>query len=246
MNKVSRTFNCMVTETPQDMTSEGKGWLVTVDGEAFGGSYAMKLLFVPDVVASKMTKGQRYALVLQQQIVRNRQDGTPHDGEKDWMYFWRVERFAEPGDTIPQTPVPAASEAPATASWSSTASIDERIAWNSAINNANEATKPPENVHDALLEALEEVVNDIESYCDDWNSDSPTDVTVVLPKLRVAIAIAKTRGEVEDDAQWIENIVRRATLLYPAIRKGYTPPEEGVYDESAQQLSDGITGESPF
>tara|TARA_Y100000310_G_scaffold172004_1_gene172133 strand:+ start:620 stop:943 length:324 start_codon:yes stop_codon:yes gene_type:complete len=42
-----------------------------------------------------------------------------------------------------------------------------------------------------LLEALEEVVNDIENYCDDWNSGSPTDVTVVLPKLRAAIAEAK-------------------------------------------------------
>ena len=47
------------------------------------------------------------------------------------------------------------------------------------------------NSHDALLEALEAVVNDIESYCDDWNSDSPTDVTVVLPKLRTAIAKAQ-------------------------------------------------------
>ena len=201
MNKVSRTFNCMVTETPQDMTSEGKGWLVTGDGEAFGGSYAMKLLFVPDVVASKMTKGQRYALVLQQQIVRNRQDGTPHDGEKDWMYFWRVERFAEPGDTIPQTPVPAASEAPATASWSSTASIDERIAWNSAINNAVTAGGP---INDSLPPPL--------------------------PPLEY----------------WVAEVDRVAQSVFALIRRGPTPPEEGVYDESAQQLSDGITGESPF
>jgi hypothetical protein len=191
----------MVTETPQDMTSEGKGWLVTVDGEAFGGSYAMKLLFVPDVVASKMTKGQRYALVLQQQIVRNRQDGTPHDGEKDWMYFWKVERFAESGDTIPQTPVPAASEAPATASWSSTASIDERIAWNSAINNAVTAVG---------------LIND--------------GLPPPLPSLEY----------------WVAEVDRVAQSVFALIRRGPTPPEEGVYDESAQQLSDGITGESPF
>jgi hypothetical protein len=192
----------MVTETPQDMTSEGKGWLVTVDGEAFGGSYAMKLLFVPDVVASKMTKGQRYALVLQQQIVRNRQDGTPHDGEKDWMYFWKVERFAEPGDTIPQTPVPAASEAPTTASWSSTASIDERIAWNSAINNAVTA-----------IPWISNMTEDKEAYY---------------------------------THNWLSEVDTLARDVYALIRRGPTPPEEGVYDESAQQLSDGITGESPF
>ena len=44
-----------------------------------------------------------------------------------------------------------------------------------------------------MLGALEEIVCDIESYCEDWNSDSPTDVTVALPKLRRAIA--KARGE---------------------------------------------------
>ena len=43
----------------------------------------------------------------------------------------------------------------------------------------------------ALLQALEEVVSVIEDYCDDHNSDRPTDVTVALPRLREAIAKAK-------------------------------------------------------
>ena len=42
-----------------------------------------------------------------------------------------------------------------------------------------------------LLEVLEEVVMDIEDYCEDHNSDRPTDVTVVLPRLKAAIAKAK-------------------------------------------------------
>ena len=202
MNKVSRTFNCLITETPQDMTSEGKGWLVTVDGEAFDSQFSMKISYAPGAVASKLAKGQRYALILQRQNIKtNKQEGTPYDGEKDWHYFWKIERFAETGDTIPQVPVSVANESPATtplsASWSSTASTDEKISWNSGINNANHATYPPETV--------------------------------------------------EDEARWLEDIVRRATLLYPAIRKGYTPPEEDVYDESAQQISeDDITGELPF
>ena len=75
-------------------------------------------------------------------------------------------------------PTPQPSEppttAPATASWGG--SIDERIAWNSSINNANEATDPPTNA--------------------------------------------------EDEARWIEDIDRRAHLLYPIIRRGPTPPVE--------------------
>ena len=69
---------------------------------------------------------------------------------------------------------PATASAPATASWGG--SIDERIAWNSSINNANEATDPPTNA--------------------------------------------------EDEARWIEDIDRRAHLIYPLIRRGPTPPVE--------------------
>ena len=48
-----------------------------------------------------------------------------------------------------------------------------------------------EEKYDELLAALEEVVMDIEDYCEDHNSDHPTDVTVVLPRLKAAIAKAK-------------------------------------------------------
>ena len=48
-----------------------------------------------------------------------------------------------------------------------------------------------------LLAALVEVTGDIEAYCDDHNSARPTDVTVVLPKLRAAIAKA-TGGREEE------------------------------------------------
>ena len=40
---------------------------------------------------------------------------------------------------------------------------------------------------------LEEVAGLIEEYCEDHNSDYPTDVTVVLP--RVLAAIAKAKGQ---------------------------------------------------
>ena len=42
-----------------------------------------------------------------------------------------------------------------------------------------------------LFEAIKEVVSALESYCDDWNSTQPTDVTVCLPQLESAIAKAE-------------------------------------------------------
>jgi hypothetical protein len=54
------------------------------------------------------------------------------------------------------------------------------------IANARLISAAPE-----LLQALEEVVSVIEDYCDDHNSDRPTDVTVALPRLREAITKAK-------------------------------------------------------
>ena len=41
-----------------------------------------------------------------------------------------------------------------------------------------------------LLEALQIVRRDIEAYCEDHNSEHPTDVTVCLPTLQIAIAKA--------------------------------------------------------
>jgi hypothetical protein len=206
VNKVSRTFNCLITETPQDMTSEGKGWLVTVDGEAFDSQFSMKISYAPGAVASKLAKGQRYALILQRQNIKtNKQEGAPYDGEKDWHYFWKIERFAETGDTIPQVPVSVANESPATtplsASWSG--SIDERIAWNSAINNAVTA-----------IPWISNMTEDKEAYF---------------------------------TPNWRNEVDLLAQDIYALIRRGPTPVEEDVYDESAQQISeDDITGGLPF
>ena len=47
-----------------------------------------------------------------------------------------------------------------------------------------------EQLHDGLRQALcllDEVTDAIEAYADDHNSDRPTDVTVLLPRLRRAL-----------------------------------------------------------
>ena len=43
---------------------------------------------------------------------------------------------------------------------------------------------------DSLRSLLAKVAGLIEDYCDDHSSDSPTDVTVILPELRAAIGRA--------------------------------------------------------
>ena len=42
-----------------------------------------------------------------------------------------------------------------------------------------------------LLEAIKEVVTALESYAEDWNTTQPTDVTVCLPQLKVAMEKAE-------------------------------------------------------
>ena len=47
-----------------------------------------------------------------------------------------------------------------------------------------------QQLHDGLRQALcllDEVTDAIEAYADDHNSDRPTDVTVLLPRLRAAL-----------------------------------------------------------
>tara|TARA_A100001515_G_scaffold88229_1_gene70153 strand:+ start:93 stop:413 length:321 start_codon:yes stop_codon:yes gene_type:complete len=55
-----------------------------------------------------------------------------------------------------------------------------------------------------LLGVLEEVAGLIEEYCEDHNSDRPTDVTVVLPRVLAAIAKAKGQQVQELDEDGIE------------------------------------------
>tara|TARA_Y100000310_G_C20451808_1_gene701106 strand:- start:315 stop:485 length:171 start_codon:yes stop_codon:yes gene_type:complete len=42
-------------------------------------------------------------------------------------------------------------------------------------------------IEELLFDVLEEVTEVLEAYADDWNTDSPTDVTALLPKLQNAV-----------------------------------------------------------
>ena len=101
---------------------------------------------------------------------------------------WTVdhERIGPAGDPVALLCDTTASTSGTVVEWPRLHSIDGDVDDTENEANAYLIASAPE-----LLEVLEEVANDIESYCDDWNSSSPTDVTVVLPILRTAIAKAK-------------------------------------------------------
>ena len=51
----------------------------------------------------------------------------------------------------------------------------------------------------------------------------------------------KPHENIEDEARWMDDIVRRAGLFYVALRKGYTPPEEDTPDaDQPEESDDGV------
>ena len=51
----------------------------------------------------------------------------------------------------------------------------------------------------------------------------------------------KPPENIEDEARWMDDIVRRAGLFYVALRKGYTPPEEDTPDaDQPGESDDGV------
>ena len=84
-----------------------------------------------------------------------------------------------------------------------------------------------------LLAALEEVASLIESYCDDWNSDSPTDVTVVLPKLQAAIFNATTPLTPRP----VDNTNENVTEILEALEALLTEKDEECSGDGDEQYS---------
>ena len=62
--------------------------------------------------------------------------------------------------------------------------------WYRHIEGQAEANARLISAAPELFEAIKEVVWALESYCNDWNSTQPTDVTVCLPQLKIAMAKA--------------------------------------------------------
>lgn len=113
--------NCKVVRKSQEEHNGNEVWTVTLDKEVFGGKWDLDITRVEPEVANHLERGQQYSLVLERQNKKK----AEYDGNRDWMYYWGITGIAD-GAAPRQTTTTSES-------WGT---LDERIAWNSAINNA--------------------------------------------------------------------------------------------------------------
>jgi hypothetical protein len=124
--------NCKVVEKTEDEYNGREVWKVTVDKEVFGGQYATVLTRVEPEVANRLERGKQYNLIMERQNKKK----PDHNGEKDWMWYWGIVGIADADAQQAERPTSGAAPRQTTTSSESWGNLDERIAWNSAINNA--------------------------------------------------------------------------------------------------------------
>ena len=126
--------NCKVVEKTEDEYNGQEVWKVTVDKEVFGGQYPTVLTRVDPAIANRLERGKQYSLILERQNKKK----PDHSGERDWMFYWGLVGIADgaaaqQAERSTDRAAPRQQTTTAPESWGS---LDERIAWNSAINNS--------------------------------------------------------------------------------------------------------------
>ena len=128
---------CRIVEKGVGEYNGNEVWKVTLNKEIFGGKWDTDITRVKPGIANRLQLGQQYSLILE----RENKKKPEYDGDRDWMWYWGIVGIAD-DDGAPQDARPAdgaASRQQTTTSSESWGSLDERIAWNSAINNAASA-----------------------------------------------------------------------------------------------------------
>jgi len=131
-------YNCKVVEKGVGEHNGSEVWKVTLNKELFGGKWDTDITRVKPGIANRLQPGQQYSLILE----RENKKKPEYDGERDWMWYWGLVGIAD-DDGAPQDARPAGGAAPrqqTTSTSEAWGSLDERIAWNSAVNNSVSAT----------------------------------------------------------------------------------------------------------
>jgi len=123
--------NCRIVRKSQEEYNGNEVWTVTLDKEAFGGKWDSDITRVKPEIANRLERGQQYNLILE----RENKKKAEYDGERDWMFYWGLVGIAD-GDAAQQAETTTNGAAPRQTAPTPSVSLDERIAWNSAINNA--------------------------------------------------------------------------------------------------------------
>lgn len=93
-----------VAATVMSKAETAEGFKLELQIPAFQGQFPTIVTRVPNDLAAQLHAGTAYNLVLEQQNVSKRRDGTPYDGSKPWMYYWGLLGIASPSDSVPETP----------------------------------------------------------------------------------------------------------------------------------------------
>ena len=128
----SKVFhNCKIVRKSPEEHNGREVWTVTLGKEVFDGRWDTDCTRVETEVANRLERGQQYNLILERQNKKK----AEYDGSRDWMYYWGITGIAD-GDAAQRTETATTGTAPRQTAPTPSASLDERIAWNSAINNA--------------------------------------------------------------------------------------------------------------
>jgi len=150
--------NCKVVRKSQEEHNGNEVWTVTLDKEVFGGKWDPDITRVEPEVANYLERGQQYSLIMERQNKKK----ADYDGERDWMYYWGITGIAD-GAPPQQAERPTNGAAPrqTTTTSESWGTLDERIAWNSAINNAVHATPYAEMMLSVWITEVDSIANSL-------------------------------------------------------------------------------------
>ena len=155
--------NCKIMEKGVGEHNGKEAWKVTLNKEVFGGKYDLICTRVEPEIANRLQPGQQYSLVLE----RENKKKPEYDGERDWMWYWGLVGIADADDApqgAQQDARPTDGAAPrqqTTTSSESWGNLDQRIAWNSAINNGVHATPYAEMTLSAWLGEVDGIANSL-------------------------------------------------------------------------------------
>jgi len=130
-------YNCKIIEKAVGEYNGQEVWKVTLNKETFGGQFAVALTRVQPGIANQLEPGKQYDLVMQRENLKK----PDYNGERDWMFYWGLVGIAD-GAAAQQAARPPDGAAPrqqTTTSSEPWGTLDERIAWNSAVNNSASA-----------------------------------------------------------------------------------------------------------
>jgi hypothetical protein len=144
------------------------GAVVEMDIAEFRSQYPTKITRVPQVDADKLSPGHQYEIVLERQNLKRDKDGQYKTGNMPYDYYYGWVGFKGDGGIVESMPSESdnffnePNEPRAAPTQQQGFSLDERIAWNSAVNNTVNVLGPvdvrPEAVdYDNYMEEVAEM-----------------------------------------------------------------------------------------